>query len=677
MEEESLDIDASIINNKGNDRNLLLTNQRFKKKYILKLFLLLLSIIMSLNIIFYNNNKIKLFLNNYFELPYYENNYNFSKYLEEEQLDIKAIALYESTINLNEIRNLLNENFTKILNSTNEKEENIFENYDNKYNNLTYTGNIISQIELARSHGIYGFGIYYYFYSDLKFSNEPLESIFNNKNIDFHYFLIWKNEDIKINNHNLLIKSQYNKNSMEKFIIDIKNYLLDERYIKVNNSPIIGIYSPNNIDNISSLISIWRLKAKEVGIENIFILGYLNSKNLKNETIYKNKILDGIIFLPNFEELFRDYNNQKYFFYKSLLYEFEFNKIIDLKFFGSIPLMEEKEIKKGIKSNEIIKIFDDYNAYKFYLLNKYMINYTYNNFNKENRFIFIDSFNNFIEKNFLDKDGYASLNSLSKALFNLTLETTSYNNYNLINLKKNCLIAVQAHIYFIDLLEEIINKTNNIPVKFDLYITTTSSEKKKYIEKNIKNYSKHNNYEILVLENKGRDVLPLIIQFKRVYKKYKYFCHIHSKKTEASPKRGYLWRRYLFDNLLGSKEIISEILTNFENNNKLGFIFPETYIELIKYFFHIDMNNIKYLNYLLNYIFPGYRIGGFEEFPAGNMFWARVDAVYQIFEGNILEQGTPKERGQLDSTILHAVERIWTYIVQLNGYSYSKTFRKC
>ena len=33
-------------------------------------------------------------------------------------------------------------------------------------------------------------------------------------------------------------------------------------------------------------------------------------------------------------------------------------------------------------------------------------------------------------------------------------------------------MLVQAHVYYIDLLDEVVNKSNNMPVPFDLYITT-------------------------------------------------------------------------------------------------------------------------------------------------------------------------------------------------------------
>jgi len=86
------------------------------------------------------------------------------------------------------------------------------------------------------------------------------------------------------------------------------------------------------------------------------------------------------------------------------------------------------------------------------------------------------------------------------------------------------MVCIQAHIFYEDLITEIINKTNNIPIKFDLFITTISFLKKNIIEEYIKKYSLANKYEIKIVENKGRDIIPFIMQMKNKVKKYKYFC---------------------------------------------------------------------------------------------------------------------------------------------------------
>ena len=93
-----------------------------------------------------------------------------------------------------------------------------------------------------------------------------------------------------------------------------------------------------------------------------------------------------------------------------------------------------------------------------------------------------------------------------------------------------------------------------------IYFSTISLIKKKRIEEYAKKYSNANNYEIKVVENRGRDILPFLTQMKFKIKHYKYFCHIHTKKSKHDIILGSNWSNYLYNNLLGSKEIISEIL---------------------------------------------------------------------------------------------------------------------
>ena len=286
---------------------------------------------------------------------------------------------------------------------------------------------------------------------------------------------------------------------------------------------------------------------------------------------------------------------------------------------------------------------------------------------------------NYLESNYLEPDevyGYASINTFSKSLFNIPFRSE---NYHLFNFDHKCIIAIQAHIYYEDLIDEIINKTNNIPVKFDLYLSIISKKIEKIIENKIKN-SNANKYEIKIVENKGRDVLPIISQMKYKIKNYKYFCHIHTKKSRHERFLGSNWRNYLISNLLGNKEIISEILMEFEKYNKLGFIFPEVYYDIIKSIDNFDSTefplhkpNINYMNFILKKLFPGFSIGNKIIFPAGNMFWAKISAIHQIFKIKFKKK-FPKELNQINETLMHGIERIWLYIVKLNGYYFKTIF---
>ena len=246
--------------------------------------------------------------------------------------------------------------------------------------------------------------------------------------------------------------------------------------------------------------------------------------------------------------------------------------------------------------------------------------------------------------------------------------------YNLQILKNKCKIAIQVHLFYEELIKDIINKTNNIPVKFDLYISIVFPGNHDNLINYIKNFSKANHFELLIVENKGRDVLPFLNQMKTKFKLYKYLCHLHTKKTKKVPRIGYLWRNYLFNNLLGNPNIISQILYDFENNNKLGFIFPETFYGIIKYFYNVKKENKKWMEFLASKLFHNCKIGEQINYPAGNMFWSKIAAIFQVFTYDLNEY-FPKEKNQTDDTIMHGIERIWLYLVKYNHYYYKNVFK--
>ena len=616
-----------------------------------------LIIVFLLFVCFYNVSFESYHQFNPLTFPHYENNTNFSQY----STSIKAIALYEPYHNFYYTRN----NFE-------EKEKELITKSSKNNDNFLYLDNFIYQVELAKSHGIYGFGFYYYYryFTSLETINEQIDNIYNNKSIDFNYLLILKTENLQDNDINILTKSEYNDDTSLDFIDEISKYLLDDRYIRVKDAPIIGISSPKNIKNINKMMSFWRNKILKYGIKKIFILGTLNNNNIS--FINEKMLVDGYVYLPTYKSIKPyDFNSKTIYSYHGLIYDNEF-AISNFTIFKSSTLPCKDDDYKI--NNKSISIFKDYSYYKFYILNKFIIDFTLNNYDQDKQLMFINSFNSIINNDLLNEEGYSTINSFSRALFNISLLISDYD---LINLEKIPLIAIQAHIFYIDLFEEMMSRINNVPVKFDLYITTTSYMDKINIEKYLILNNKAEKYEILIVANKGRDVLPFILQMNQVYKKYKYICHIHSKKT-LFPALSKLWRSYLYDNLLGSKEIISEILYKFETYPKLGIIFPENYFRIISYTYSsLFERTLYFMNNMLKDDFPTFKIDKAPEYPAGDMFWARVSSIYQIFEKlEYIYKNYPEEKGHLYDTILHSIEKLWIVVAQLNGYNYTTNFIK-
>ena len=175
----------------------------------------------------------------------YENDLDFSLY----SSNIKVIAIYyPQFIYINEDYNFNNKEFNeweiirkvKPLFKGHHQPRNKDKKYFNlKLRNLEKFEFIKKQIKLAKNHGLYGFGIIYYWFLGKKIYNKPI-NIFLNKEINFPFFLIWKNNkyEFKYKNtkENIIIENKYNCKTAFMLIIDIKKYLISKKYIKIKKN---------------------------------------------------------------------------------------------------------------------------------------------------------------------------------------------------------------------------------------------------------------------------------------------------------------------------------------------------------------------------------------------------------------------------------------------------------
>jgi hypothetical protein len=454
---------------------------------------------------------------------------------------------------------------------------------------------------------------------------------------------------IKINmgNHNwtkkwdgkekeVLLAQEYKDEDPELFIKDIKKYLLDNRYIKINNKPVIGLYEPFQIPQLNKTITIWREKSKNYGIGEIFVLICVNEYEIKE--IQNSQLFDAAYDFPPRNSLRITTKMRNIFLYTELLYKnIKISDIIDTK---KLPIYRGSMLEwDNTSRTSICTNFDYYSPEQFYMLEKIIVDWTFKNHKKENKFIFINAWNEWGEGSYLEPDeryGYGSINSLSNALFNLSYLKVN----NLTNFNNTSIILVQTHIDKEHLIKDIIKFTNNIPVKFDLFISLSYKIAYKEIEYYVQNNTKSINFEIRKFTYEENDVLPFIEQVMNNIQKYRYCCHI-STKMPIHIDFGEEWRNYLLNNLLGNSNIISEILTEFENNENLGFIISETFY---KVFTNKESNETelyaKKMNVLLGKMFPKVRKfqNYFDLSEWNNMFWVKAKAIQEIFEKNIMKK---------------------------------------
>lgn len=558
------------------------------------------------------------------------------------------------------------------------------------YYDLTNVETIKKQAQLAKEHGVYGFAIYYYWFSGKRLLEQPLDILLSHKEIHIPFLLIWANENWTRawdgREKEVLIKQEYQEEDPLNLIESLKKYVNDERYIRVNNKPVIGIYAIDEIPKPKEFVLKMREAAKKIGIGEIAIwvcLGDMTAEDLNNIDY-----VDGLYEFPPRGKgecnSIRRNDGGLSFDYSSLV-ELERHWKVESKLPVYRGLMMEWD-NSGRKVNYHNWIHFSERA--FYDWCCAAFEDTRRRHSEENRFVFINAWNEWGEGTYLEPDksrGYASINTLSRALFGIPNSQNSKEKYYRMILGNNEIcssmgngftlkqktsesrIAIQIHVYYDELIEEMIRYTNNMPYAFDLFLSTNSSEKAETILSYATKHSNAQNIFIRVFNNKGRDVMPFLLQMQPVFHKYEYICHLHTKKS-LHMHGGDVWREYLLENLFGSERTIHEIFSLFERDEQLGLIYPEN-IDIIRS--SVDWGSDKTIvrdllkRMRMNDCLPRMPI-----FPAGDMFWAKTEAIKPVLQLNLNESDFPEEKGQIDGTIMHAIERVWCIVLEEKGYKY-------
>ncbi len=233
-------------------------------------------------------------------------------------------------------------------------------------------------------------------------------------------------------------------------------------------------------------------------------------------------------------------------------------------------------------------------------------------------------------------------------------------------------VALIMHMHFPDLIDECLHYAMSMPDYADIYITTNSEEKRKMIEKAFSVMP--NKIDIKVTPNRGRDVGPFLVESREYIYNYDYICHTHDKKVgQARPLSiGQSFSYRCFENVLSSTVFVENVIDLLEKNSRMGIVMPP------------PPNHSDY------YLTSGAEWGSSYEAtcelaemlginvpmsadkepisPLGSVFWARTDALRKLFDYPWTYEAFPEEPVANDGTILHAVERIYSFAAQNNGY---------
>lgn len=148
------------------------------------------------------------------------------------------------------------------------------------YYDLRVSETRIAQADLGRNYGVEGFCYWHYWFGNGKrLIERPFMEVISSGEPDFPFCLAWANETWKGFNHglrdrNILIEQLYpGVEDYTAHFYEILTAFKDKRYITIDGKPIFIIYKPLADPEISIFIETWRKLAKENGLDGIYFIG--------------------------------------------------------------------------------------------------------------------------------------------------------------------------------------------------------------------------------------------------------------------------------------------------------------------------------------------------------------------------------------------------------------------
>ena len=308
---------------------------------------------------------------------------------------------------------------------------------DENYYSLDDYLSIKWQADMAKKYGIYGFGIYHYWFStEQKLLTKPAELLLAHDEIDINYCFIWDNhswvnktwKNIGFTNQwapqfegenskdGILAELKYGtKNDWKIHYEYLKGFFIDNRYIKIDNKPVFGIFAPNN-DNetLHKMCSFIDECAVKDGFNGVYFISAATFSRKKIQYTFRYEPFNICSPIDYIGKKIKNKKNLKVYDYdkvwKKILFNARFIKEKDVMYGGFVRYDDTP--RRGNNANVIIGDTPE----KFY---KYMKKLIYLSNTQKKPFIYLTAWNEWGEGAYLEPDsetGYLYLEALKRAI---------------------------------------------------------------------------------------------------------------------------------------------------------------------------------------------------------------------------------------------------------------------
>ncbi|MEE4693639.1 glycoside hydrolase family 99-like domain-containing protein [Pseudomonas alliivorans] len=146
---------------------------------------------------------------------------------------------------------------------------------DHGYYDLRLLEVLQAQADLAQRYGVHGFCFYYYWFDGKRLLERPVEQLLLSKEPDIPFCLCWANENWTRRwdgqEHEVLMAQAHTHEDDVAVIYDLIRFFKDDRYIKIDDRPLILIYRATLFPDFAKTAETWRKICREQGLGEIYI----------------------------------------------------------------------------------------------------------------------------------------------------------------------------------------------------------------------------------------------------------------------------------------------------------------------------------------------------------------------------------------------------------------------